>query len=108
MKTRAEMVAHCLEFPGAYEDYPFSDTNWTVMRRRDTSKGFAWIYERGGILWVNLKSAPEDTSALCSIHPAITPGYHMNKRHWISVPLDGSVSEALLDSLLQTSWELCS
>lgn len=57
MTTRQEIIDFCKTFPAAYEDYPFDDYNWTVMRRTDTKKGFAWIYERQGKIWVNLKGS---------------------------------------------------
>ena len=47
MKERQEVIDFCLEFPHSFEDYPFDDLNWTVMRRKDTKKGFACIpYEQ--------------------------------------------------------------
>ena len=61
--TRSDIIDYCLTFAHAYEDYPFDDVNWTVMRRRDTRRGFAWIFERDGQIWVNVKSDPDDALA---------------------------------------------
>ncbi len=44
----------------AYEDYPFDDANWTIMRHRRGDKIFAMIFERAGHIWLNLKETPED------------------------------------------------
>ena len=43
MFTRQEVVRFCKTFPDVYEDYPFSDTNWTCMRIKKNHKVFAWI-----------------------------------------------------------------
>ena len=48
MKTREEAIAFCKRFPEVYEDYPFHDQNWTVMRYEKNRKSFAFIYERQG------------------------------------------------------------
>lgn len=107
LRTREEVVEASLRFPGAYEDYPFDDPNWTVMRRRDTKRGFAWIYERGGKLCVNLKAEPETALFWRSVFPSVTPAYHMNKEHWNTVILDGSVPEETLLGMLEDSYTLC-
>jgi len=68
--TRQELIALCLTFPAAYEDYPFDDVidagAWTVMRHRSNRKGFAHIYERGGKLCINLKCDPFEADLLRS------------------------------------------
>ncbi len=52
---RKQIVDYCLTLPGAYEDYPFDDFNWTVMRHGYNKKAFALIFERMGHTWVNVK-----------------------------------------------------
>lgn len=42
---RREAIALCLELPDAWEDYPFHDPNWTVMRHKSNQKSFAMIFE---------------------------------------------------------------
>ena len=107
MTTRKELIAYCLTFLTAYEDYPFDDFNWTVMRRRDTTKGFAWIFERNGQLWINLKSEPEWGRFWRGSYESVLPAYHMNKEHWISVILDGTVPEEDLKTMIGDSYRLC-
>lgn len=106
MKTRAELIEYCLTMPYAYEDYPFGE-EWTVMRRHDTTHGFAFIFRRDGNLWVNVKCHPDDTPAWCHAFDAIVPAYHMNKTHWISLIMDGTLPDDLVKSLIETSWQLC-
>ena len=55
---------------------------------------------------VILKAAPADGEALRSAHPEITPGYHMNKKHWITVNPGGTVDAELLDDLVTESFLL--
>lgn len=90
----------------AYADHPFADANWTVMRHRCGDKCFALIFARGGHIWVNLKQTPEDCFVLRELHPAVLPAYHMNKRHWVSVVLDGSMEDAALLPLIRKSYAL--
>ena len=59
MKSRKEAIEFCLEFPDSYEDYPFHDNNWTVMRHKSNNKIFVCIFERNGQIWLNLKARPE-------------------------------------------------
>ena len=55
---------------------------------------------------VNLKVEPELGRSLIHDHPAVTSGYHMDKRHWFTVQLDGSVPEDMLASLVEDSYDL--
>lgn len=107
MLTRKEAVDFCLTFPQAYEDYPFDDFNWTVMRRRDTKRGFAWIFERQGRIWINLKAEPSYAELWREIYPALIPAYHMNKRHWNSLILDGTIENAEIKRMIGISYDLC-
>ena len=89
--TRRELTDFCLGYTGAYDDHPFDDgltsNSWTALRHRGNTKCFAFIHERGG-LSINLKCEPMRGDFLRQEFPAITPAYHMNKRHWITVPVD--------------------
>jgi len=55
---------------------------------------------------LTLKVDPERGIALVAEHPAITPGYHTNKRHWISIRLDGSVPDDLVRELVEDAYDL--
>ena len=52
--NRADLIALCGRLPDSYEDYPFDDPNWTVMRHRTNRRSYALIFERQGRLWVNV------------------------------------------------------
>ena len=107
MRTRSDVVSYCMGFAHAYEDYPFDDVNWTVMRRRDTRRGFAWIFERDGLIWVNVKSDPDDALAFRNAYASVLPAYHMNKKHWNSVVLDGTVPGDVVRGMIAASYDLC-
>ncbi len=106
MKERKEAIEFCLSLKKTYEDYPFSDTNWTIMRHKDNRKMFAAIYERQGKIWLNLKCDPNLTYILRNSFESVIPAYHMNKIHWNSVILDESVPEVEVKNMINHSYEL--
>lgn len=107
MKSRKEAIEYCLTFMGTYEDYPFDDINWTVMRRNDTGRGFCWIFEREGNIWINIKAEPEKGRLWREVYPSILPGYHMDKKHWNTIILDGTVPDEEILHMISESYELC-
>lgn len=88
---------------GAVEDYPFGP-DALVMKVR--GKMFALLSERAGEPQVNLKCDPHEAAMLRDIFPAVLPGYHMNKKHWNTVLLDGSVPEGEVQRMIDVSWRL--
>ena len=102
---------------GASYDCPFEDDfDTTVLRHNKNGKWFGIIMNVSGkkigredpapIDVMNLKSNPEDSLVLFELYPQIIPAYHMNKTHWISVPLDNSLSETIVISLINKSYDL--
>ena len=67
---------------------------------------FALLIEAKGTASLNLKCDPDEALALRDIFPAITPGYHMNKKHWNTVQLDGSVPEGEIERMIDNSFLL--
>lgn len=106
MRTRQQVISFCQTLPGAYEDYPFDDSNWTVMRHRANHRVFAWIFEREGCIWVNVKATPEWGDFWRRTFDAVVPAYHLNKRHWVSVILNGTIPQAEVQKLICESYEL--
>ena len=107
---RQELIDYCLDFPAAYEDYPFDDITdagaWTVMRHKTNKKSFAFIYERNGKLCINLKCDPFEADFLRQVYADVTPAYHMNKVHWNTVTLGGDVPEGDLQRMIERSYDL--
>lgn len=102
---REKWITFCKTFAGAYEDYPFHDENWTMMRAAN-KKTFAAIYERGGLLCINVKSEPMQADFWREVYPAVIPGYHMNKVHWNTILLDGSIEDAAVEEMIAHSYGL--
>ncbi len=106
MKIRQAAIDLCLTLNNTYEDYPFDDTNWTVIRHKENKKVFAWIFEREGHIWINLKGKPEWNDFWRSSFNSVIPAYHLNKTHWNSVILDGTVPEENIYDMITESYEL--
>ena len=106
MTTRQEAIEFCMTLKNVYEDYPFHDFNWTVMRHKDNKKMFAAIYEHKGKIWVNVKCDPNLTYMWRSSFESVVPAYHMNKEHWNSIILDGSVPEDDIKAMISDSYGL--
>lgn len=104
MKIEFEAIsAYCLEKKGTTASYPFGEG---VLVFKVLDKMFVLIFEEVNPLRINLKCDPEDAQALRAEHPAITGAYHMNKEHWNSLYLDGSLPRELIIELIDHSYEL--
>jgi predicted DNA-binding protein (MmcQ/YjbR family) len=101
--TPDELRELCLGRPGAYEDFPFGPEH-SVFKVR--GKLFAISDLDGEPLRVSLKCEPELAEQLRGTYAAIQPGYHLNKRHWNTLTLDGSLSDELVTELVETSYDL--
>lgn len=105
-----------LELPGTSAGWPFGP-NHEVMKVREkvflmlttvpaASSGYGVDDTQRGQPVITLKAEPEDGVALQRQHPSIAPGYHMNKRHWISVATGSSIDEDLVRELVTDSYRL--
>ncbi len=103
---RDRITAHCLTYEDVYADHPFHDQNWCVIRHKRNNKIFAWIFERKDNIWINLKCDPQWTSFWRSAFASVIPAYHLNKTHWNSVILDGSVPDADVYRMVKESYGL--
>lgn len=103
MMTADELKALCLSFPGACEEFPFDELHSVF---KVSGKMFAISALDGDPLDVSLKCDPVLAEQLRGTYPAITPGYHLNKRHWNTVVLDGSVDDQLVTDMIEDSYDL--
>jgi predicted DNA-binding protein (MmcQ/YjbR family) len=101
--TRDEVLAWCADRPGAFEDYPFGDD---VAVFKVGRKMFALVALAGDPGTVSLKCDPDLAVELRLTHDAVRPGYHLNKRHWNTVDLDGTVNPAELGDMIEHSYQL--
>jgi predicted DNA-binding protein (MmcQ/YjbR family) len=69
---------------------------------------FALLGRLDGNDVVSLKCEPERSSVLRTSFPAIVPGYHLNKEHWNTLVLDGSLPAPLVTELIDHSYDLAS
>src|SRR5215472_7444270 len=89
-----ELKAACLALPGVMEDFPFGDE---VSVFKVGGKMFALSILDGTPLEISVKCAPD---------LAIRPGYHLNKRHWNTITLDGSLPDQMVTDMLTDSYDL--
>jgi predicted DNA-binding protein (MmcQ/YjbR family) len=101
--TSDELRETCLAMPGAIEDFPFSPDNSVF---KVAGKIFAISNLAGEPLRISLKCEPGLAEQLRADHAAITPGYHLNKRHWNTIVLDGSVPDAMVRDMIEDSYDL--
>ncbi len=97
-----DVHAVCSGLPGAVLTFPFGE---------DTA-----VYKVGGKVFaltgvdratsINLKAEPPDVTGLVETYEAIERGFHMNKKHWITVQIDGSLPDGLLEELIEDSYDL--
>lgn len=108
MITREEALSYGLSFPGTYQDAPFHDPNWQLVRVKSDGKAFLWTYERDGYINLNVKVRPEDRDFWRSIYASVIPGYHQNKEHWNTIILDDSIPEDDIKRMIAESYDLVS
>ncbi len=88
--------------PGASEDLPFGPE---VLVLKVVGKMFALIAWQEMPLTLSLKAEPQQALLWRELYPAVTPGYHLNKQHWNTVRLDGSVPDEVLRRMMDDSWQ---
>jgi predicted DNA-binding protein (MmcQ/YjbR family) len=103
MMGPVELRAHCLSFPGAEETFPFGP-NTSVFKVG--GKIFALSRLGADQLRVSLKCEPGLAEQLREAHAEVIPGYHLNKRHWNTVIVDGSLPEQMIREMIEDSYDL--
>ena len=94
-------VAHeqAMQYPSVELDYPFGPDSAVYKVR---GKMFMMAFELRGTPSLNLKIDPLDGEVLRDAYPEISPGYHMNKKHWITVAGEGDASSRNGDEAVVT------
>ena len=106
MTTREEALQYGLSFPDTYQEAPFHDPNWQLVRVKGSRKAFLWTYEKDGHIWLNVKADPEWRDYWRGAFPSVIPGWHQNKEHWNTVILDGTVPEDAVRRMIEESYGL--
>jgi O-6-methylguanine DNA methyltransferase len=106
MKTREEALSYGLSFPDTYQEAPFHDRNWQLIRVKKSRKAFLWTYEKDGFINLNLKVDPQWRDLWRKTYTAVLPAYHQNKEHWNTVVLDGSIPDEVIKRMIAESYDL--
>lgn len=106
MRTREEALEFGLSLPDTYQDAPFHDDNWQLVRVKGSGKAFLWTYERNGFINLNVKVSPEWRDLWRDIYEAVVPGWHQNKENWNTIILDGSVPTDEIKRMIAESYDL--
>ena len=101
--TREGARAACAGKPGAVETYPFGPDTAVY---KVGGKMFALVPRRADPASVSLKCDPEWSAVLRNAYAAVQPGYHLNKKHWNTIVLDGSIPDDEIEELIEHSYEL--
>ena len=88
--TDNDVEQYLMSKPEAYKDYPFGPE---VAVFKVKNKMFATLAEENNEGRMNLKCEPTEALMLRDIFESVIPGYHMNKKHWNTIKLDGSVPD---------------
>lgn len=106
MYTREEALSYGLSFPDTYQEAPFHDQNWQLVRVKGSKKAFLWTYEMDGYIHLNVKVNPEWRDFWRSTFASVIPAYHQNKEHWNTVILDGTIPDADVKRMIAESYDL--
>ncbi len=101
--TAAVLKRHCLALPGAVEEFPFGPET-SVFKAG--GKVFAITRLAGRPLKVSLKCEPPLAEQLRDTYGEIQPGYHLNKRHWNTVTVDGALPAGMVRDMIEDSYDL--
>ena len=106
MITREEALSFGLSFPDTYQDEPFHDPNWQLVRVKGSKKAFLWTYEREGYINLNVKVDPQWRDFWRDTYDAVIPGWHQNKEHWNTIILNGSIPDKDVKRMIAESYDL--
>ena len=101
--SRVQIRQYLLGKPEAFEEFPFGPDVAVIKVR---TRMFATLVENNGVVSMNLKCDPHEALILRDIFSAVKPGYHMNKRHWNTVTLDGSIPIGEIERMVDNSYGL--
>lgn len=97
-----ELRSYCLSLVGVTEDLPFDDITLVFK----VAHKIFMLTSLEGDLSVNLKCDPDLAIRLREEYDAVHPGYHMNKKHWNTINLDGSIPDELIYQWIDHSYQL--
>ena len=98
-----ELENYLLTKPSAKKEFPFDKVTavYKVM-----NKMFALVGHKDGFININLKCLPQDALGYRDIYECVIPGYHMNKKHWNTIIINGEMKEEILKDMIDESYAL--
>lgn len=106
MTTRQEALSFGMTFKDVYQDTPFHDPNWILVRYKKNKKAFLWTYEYEGQMRINIKVDPQWRDFWRETYAAVIPGYHQNKEHWNTIILDGTIPDKDVKQMIAESYDI--
>ncbi len=97
-----ELRDYCISKPAVTESFPFDESTLVF---KVAGKMFL-LTDLVDAFAMNVKNTPEKVLELREQYPSVSPGYHMNKIHWITVLIDGSIEDSLLKQWIDESYDL--
>ncbi len=102
MMNIEELRDYCISKPAVTESFPFDESTLVF---KVAGKIFL-LTDLVNAFSMNIKNTPEKVIELREQHPSVLPGYHMNKMHWVTVMIDGTIPDALLKQWINESYNL--
>lgn len=101
--TEIELEKILLAKNGAKKEFPFDKVTavYKVM-----NKMFALVSLKEGVININLKCLPDDALGYRDIYECVIPGYHMNKKHWNTILINGEMKDEVLVDMINESYDL--
>jgi len=98
-----KLEKYLLSKTGSKKEFPFDKVTavYKVM-----NKMFALVGHKDGFININLKSLPEDALGYREIYKSVIPGYHMNKKHWNTIIVNGEMKDEILRDMIDESYAL--
>ena len=106
MRTRSEALTYALTFPDTYQQAPFHDPNWQLVRVKGSKKAFLWTYEKDGFINLNVKVSPAWRDFWRDAFASVIPGWHQNKDNWNTIILDGTVPDDAIKNMIADSYAI--
>jgi predicted DNA-binding protein (MmcQ/YjbR family) len=95
--------AYCLSFPASFENFPFGPET-SVFKVAGKMFALSQLAQRP--LRISLKCEPLLAEQLREAYAEVLPGYHLNKKHWNTVIIDGSLPERMIKDMIEDSYDL--
>ena len=99
----AELEKHLVSKRASEKEFPFGED---VAVYKVLNKMYALVVHKENLININLKCLPEDALGYREIYKCVIPGYHMNKKHWNTIILNGEMKNEILKDMIDESYEL--